>query len=367
MSIPETIARYQDAVVQIATSGGTGTGFYLYQYDLVVTNNHVVRDTRRAIIKGRSFSRQLSPVVFADEKYDLAFLMPPRNVNDLPEMKLGAYETLHDGDEVLAIGHPYGLNYTATRGVISRVNRVQGGLNYIQTDAAINPGNSGGPLVNRQGEVIGVNSFIIRGGDNLGFALPVSYLKEALDQYLPLRGEMVIRCPSCSTLVTPATLDGGKYCPNCGTRIRFPGPEPADEGPAPGIAKAVELTLHRLGHDPELARKGLNHWEVGEGSSQIRISYNPDTYFIIADAFLCRLPKQQLAPLYAFLLRENSAMRREHFSLKEDNIVLSALIYDPEFTAEKGTPVLQELFHRADFYDNLLQEQYGCLPVLEES
>ncbi|MBK7589400.1 MAG: trypsin-like peptidase domain-containing protein [Bacteroidetes bacterium] len=85
--------------------------------------------------------------------------------------------------------------------VISRVDRVQNGLNYIQIDAAINPGNSGGPLVNMTGEVVGVNTFIIRGGDNLRALhyLPIIY--EALDQYLPLNGTSVVRCHSCSTLV----------------------------------------------------------------------------------------------------------------------------------------------------------------------
>src|SRR5205814_7233075 len=121
---------------------------------------------------------------------------------------------VQDGDEVLAIGHPYGLNYTATQGVVSRADRVQQGIHYIQIDAAINPGNSGGPLVNEEGEVLGVNTFIIKGGDNLGFALPVSYLKEALDQYLPIKGETAIRCPSCGTVVTEKTLDNGEYCPN---------------------------------------------------------------------------------------------------------------------------------------------------------
>ena len=174
MAIQDTIERYQNAVVQIATKGGTGTGFYLQAYDLIVTNNHVIRDTRQATIKGRTFGKQLSRVVFADEKHDLAFLMPPNNVNDFPELKLGEYSTLKDGDEVVAIGHPYGLNYTATQGVISRVDRVQQGIKYIQIDAAINPGNSGGPLCNINGEVIGINTAIIPFGTGLGFSIPIN-------------------------------------------------------------------------------------------------------------------------------------------------------------------------------------------------
>jgi serine protease Do len=107
--------------------------------------------------------KRLSRVWYTDRKHDLAFLEAPKNIA-FPDIHLGRYETMKDGDEVVAIGHPYGLNYTATQGVISKVDRIREGLKYIQIDAAINPGNSGGPLVNENGEIIGVNSFIIRGG-----------------------------------------------------------------------------------------------------------------------------------------------------------------------------------------------------------
>jgi serine protease Do len=367
MAIQDTIERYQNAVVQIATKGGTGTGFYLQAYDLIVTNNHVIRDTRQATIKGRTFGKQLSRVVFADEKHDLAFLMPPNNVNDFPELKLGEYSTLKDGDEVVAIGHPYGLNYTATQGVISRVDRVQQGIKYIQIDAAINPGNSGGPLVNEEGEIVGVNTFIIKGGDNLGFALPSFYLKEALDQYLPIRGERSIRCPTCSTLVTEATLDSGKYCPNCGTKIDFAmATEVEEEDSVSGMAKTIEDILEKLGHNPGLARSGQNRWEVEAGSARVKVSFNPENYFIISDAILCGLPRQNISRLYTYLLRENYSLRGKLFSLQGDNVVLSSLIYDMELTVESGTALFEDLFSKADFYDTLLIEEYGCQPILEE-
>lgn len=367
MAIQDVIERYQNAVVQIATKSGTGTGFYLRAYDLIVTNNHVIRESRQATIKGRTFGKQLSRIVFADEKFDLAFLMPPNNVNDFPDLKLGDYALLKDGDEVLAIGHPYGLNYTATQGVISRLDRVQQGIKYLQIDAAINPGNSGGPLVNERGEVVGVNTFIIKGGDNLGFALPAFYLKEALEQYLPIRGERSIRCPTCSTLVTEATLDSGKYCPNCGTKIDFPKAveEEADD-PVSGMAKTIEDILENLGHDPDLARSGQNHWEIEEGSARIKITFNPENYFIISDAVLCQLPRQKISVLYQYLLHENYALRGKLFSVHGDSIVLSSLLYDMELSVENGVPVFRDLFHRADFYDTLLIEKYGCQPLLEE-
>jgi serine protease Do len=243
---------------------------------------------------------------------------------------------------------------------------VQQGLNYIQIDAAINPGNSGGPLVNIKGEVVGVNTFIIKGGDNLGFALPVNYLKDALEQYKAVRSEVVVRCPSCSTLVTEKTLDNDKYCPNCGTEIDFPKAADVAETQLSGIAKTVEGILQKIGLDPELARTGQNKWEVEEGSAKIRISYNPDNYFIISDAFLCRLPKEGIKSLYVYLLKENYKLEEKFFSLQGENIVLSSMIYDIDINVDSGETLFRELFRLADYYDTLLMEEFACVPILEE-
>jgi len=366
MTTQEIIEHYQNAVVQIATNSGTGTGFYLSDYGLIVTNHHVVRGARQVNIKGQVFPRQISQVLFSDERYDLAFLSLPADVSHMATIALGSYETLKDGDTVLAIGHPYGLNYTATQGVISKVDRIQQGLKYIQIDAAINPGNSGGPLVDSKGSVVGVNSFIIRGGDNLGFALPVLYLKEALEQYMPIKGTVAIRCPNCRTLVTHQNLEAGSYCPNCGTKIEFPKEDAPAAAALSGIAKTIEEALRRIGKDPELARSGHNHWEVEVGSARLRINYNPENFFVISDAFLCSLPPENVVRLYTFLLQENDRMHGAVFSLHGQNIVLSSLIYDVELSVESGEKMFRNLFDLADKYDTLLIEQYGCLPILEE-
>jgi len=244
METQQIIELYRPAIIQIATQGSTGTGFYVKEFDLIVTNEHVVSKNAEVTIAGRPFERQLARVWYTDKKHDLAFLQPPPDVQ-IPEIKLGNYEATKDGEVVVAIGHPYGLNYTATQGVISKVDRIRDGLKYIQIDAAINPGNSGGPLVNKSGEVIGVNSFIIRGGDNLGFALPVSYLREALELYAPHRGEPSTRCHSCDYLVLPTNIDATKYCPFCGTEGTLPVLPEKEAGPS-GIAKTVEDILNWL-------------------------------------------------------------------------------------------------------------------------
>ena len=198
----------------------------------------MVADNAEVTIAGKAFDKALSRVWYTDRKHDLAFLEAPKNI-ELPEIRLGHYEEMKDGDAVVAIGHPYGLNYTATQGVISKVDRIREGLKFIQIDAAINPGNSGGPLVNMKGEVIGVNSFIIRGGDNLGFALPVNYLREALQMYLPNKGQASTRCFSCGYLVTAANIDSEKYCPSCGTEVKLP-EMPEKEVEPVGAAKPLK-------------------------------------------------------------------------------------------------------------------------------
>src|SRR5947209_16875308 len=210
MNTQQIIELYRPAIIQIATQTSTGTGFYIKEFDLIVSNEHVIGKNAEVTIAGRLFEKRLARVWYTDRKHDLAFLQPPEDVQ-IPEVKLGNYEHMKDGDVVVAIGHPYGLNYTATQGVISKVDRIRDGVKYIQIDAAINPGNSGGPLVNKEGEIIGINSFIIRGGDNLGFALPVSYLKEALELYYPHKGQASTRCNSCNHLVLPSNIEATKY------------------------------------------------------------------------------------------------------------------------------------------------------------
>ena len=366
MTSPEIIDIYQNAIIQIATQGGTGSGFYVKEFDVIVTNNHVVEGAAEVTIQGKICAKSLSRVWYTDRKHDLAFLEPPPGAM-LPDVHLGRYEEMKDGDEVVAIGHPYGLNYTATQGVISKVDRIRDGLKYIQIDAAINPGNSGGPLVNDKGEIIGVNSFIIRGGDNLGFALPVNYLRTALQLYTPNRGSASTRCASCDFLVTAANIDSAKYCPSCGTEVKLP-ELPEKEAEPVGAAKTIETVLKALNKDIKLARNGANNWEVTEGSAKIKITYNPDNYFVTGDAFLCQMPSDgtKIKPLYQFLLQENYRLNGLVLSCSGQNIVLSCIMYDLDMNEINGREQFEKLFKKADEYDDLLKREFGCLDRLTE-
>lgn len=366
MTTQQIIELYRPTTIQIATQTSTGTGFYVKEFNLIATNEHVVGKNAEVTIAGRLFEKRLARVWYTDKKHDLAFLEPPADVM-MPEVKLGNYDDLQDGEVVVAIGHPFGLNYTATQGVISKVDRVRDGVKYIQIDAAINPGNSGGPLVNKKGEIIGVNSFIIRGGDNLGFALPVSYLREALEMYQPHRGSPSTRCHSCNYLVLPENIDSTKYCPFCGTEVKLPMPPERETKPV-GIAKTVEEILNELGKDVKLARDGNNNWSVKEGAAKIKINYNPDNFFVAGDAYLCQLPTDttMIKPLYQFLMNENYELEGLVLSCVKQNIVLSCIMYDLDMTKENGIEMFRDLFQKADYYDQILAVEYGCQELLEE-
>jgi serine protease Do len=353
----EVIQQFQDVIIQIATPYSTGTGFYLHQAGLIITNEHVIRDNREVVVEGHQLPKSLVRVLFTDQKYDLAFLEVPAGA-DLPNIPLNSDLILEQGDSVLAIGHPFGLRFTATQGIISNTLHRIGDVNYLQHDAALNPGNSGGPLVNESGQVVGINTFIIRNGDNVGFSLPARYLQETIDSYREHMGEVAVRCHSCSNIVFAEQLASDRYCPFCGTSLELP--SEVDEYEAVGVPNTIETLLLELGHSVKLSRRGPNAWEIEEGSARIQIAYYEKNGLITCDAFLCRLPKEGISEIYEYLLRQNYDLESLNFSVRGQDIILSLLIYDRYLNTETALELFRHLFQKADDYDNVLVEQYGA-------
>jgi serine protease Do len=166
-----------------------GSGFVLNGEGFILTNNHVVKDAtdiQVMLSDGRQFA---AAVVGKDALTDVALIRLKNPPKDLPTVMLGNSDQLRQGDFVLALGSPLGLRDTATLGIVSAKHR--SGINpggtyddFIQTDAAINPGNSGGPLFNLRGEVVGINTAIVRPdiGQGIGFAVPIDLAKSLLPQ-----------------------------------------------------------------------------------------------------------------------------------------------------------------------------------------
>jgi serine protease Do len=162
-----------------------GSGFIIDGVGLILTNHHVVENASKITVSLSDDHTFEAQVIGTDPKTDIALLKINAGYT-LPTVPLGNSETLEIGEGVLAIGNPFGLEHTVTSGIVSAKGRRIGAGpydNFIQTDASINPGNSGGPLINRRGEVVGVNTAIFsRGGGNIGigFAIPVNLVKELL-------------------------------------------------------------------------------------------------------------------------------------------------------------------------------------------
>jgi serine protease Do len=168
------------SVVTVRTDVGQGTGFIITEEGHIITNAHVLSGGSR--VEVMNYEQEIIDTTFIgyNANFDIALLKIEGNYNKL---NLENSNNVQVGEKVIAIGNPLGLQFSVSEGIVSGVHRL--GINnleaYIQTDAALNPGNSGGPLINKQGNVIGINNFKISGGESLGFALESNYIKQVVN------------------------------------------------------------------------------------------------------------------------------------------------------------------------------------------
>jgi serine protease Do len=201
-SVPEIFKRVSPSVVFISAisfdpfktkdrlTTSVGSGFIISKEGVILTNSHLVfgHQTIEVILDNGFTTR--AELAGVDPFLDLAVMRISLPGKDLPVAILGDSSKVQTGEDVLAIGNPFGLEQTLTKGIISGVNRTLSAspmspeLPLIQTDAAVNPGNSGGPLVNDCGEVIGINTAMLGQGENINFAVPINMAKRVLPQLL---------------------------------------------------------------------------------------------------------------------------------------------------------------------------------------
>ena len=170
---------------------GQGSGFLLDRQGHILTNYHVIAGAQQVEVTLSNRSKYPARVVGVDRAHDLAVIQI--TAPNLTPATLGDSKDLMVGQKVFAIGNPFGLNGTMTRGIISSIRSVRGPESFIdeaiQTDAAINPGNSGGPLLNSRGEVIGINTMIassVGQSSGVGFAVPINTAKAVLNDLVTL-------------------------------------------------------------------------------------------------------------------------------------------------------------------------------------
>lgn len=171
---------------QAAPQQSLGSGFIIREDGLIVTNNHVIdkADVIKVQITERTKESFNAKLIGKDSKTDIA-LIKIEAKRKVPFVKLGSSADVQVGEWVAAFGNPYGYGHSMTKGIISAIGRELDDLNsfpFMQTDASINPGNSGGPLVNTQGEVIGVNAAIDSRAQGIGFVIPIDVAKSVIPQ-----------------------------------------------------------------------------------------------------------------------------------------------------------------------------------------
>jgi serine protease Do len=192
VTVKEAVAAFGGGVVQVKVPGALGSGFIVSEDGYIVTNAHVVQGEPEVSVviypsAGEETEKETLErvrLVAINPFADLALL----KIDDeelagrrLTKVYLGNGADVRVGESTFAIGSPHGLERTVSEGVISTMTRAMEGRLYLQTTAPINPGNSGGPLFNRKGQVIGVNSRKLMYSDGLGFAIPVDYVKEFIE------------------------------------------------------------------------------------------------------------------------------------------------------------------------------------------
>ncbi len=172
---------------EVAEAQGVGTGFVYDASGYLLTNNHVIEDAHDVVVTFADERELEARVVGADKPTDVAVLKVDEA--GLPALALGDSTALRVGDWVVAIGNPFGLEYTVSAGILSAKGRTRddvqgldpsGYFNFLQTDASINPGNSGGPLINLAGQVVGINAAVRANANGIGFAIPMDMVVKLL-------------------------------------------------------------------------------------------------------------------------------------------------------------------------------------------
>lgn len=364
-------ARWTDlarSVVQLRCGGRTGTGWVALANGLIVTNVHVVGYQSTVTVRSSRGVEVPARVVHADTRLDIAFVMPTEPM-ELTPLELARSEQATPGQPVVAIGHPMGLSFTITQGVLSAVNRVFRGVAWLQTDTAINPGNSGGPLLDAEGRVVGVNTRIHGEGQNLAFAVPVHLFEPDLRSFVGppqhvLAQEPDYRCPACDERYTQSD----ERCLRCGLPLPYTD--------APGLLtlshawvraeRAVTGMIARLGTQPHEVWVSRGRWRLPQRSGHVWILLDDRGHYVDFVAPLVKVPGDRHEAFFRFLLTLNDRTTDVcRLSLAGDVVILSASEPTLFLNASEATNGLKVLLLLAEDLRDVLVRGYGAEPARE--
>lgn len=357
----------QGSVVGVRAGERGGSGFVALPNGLVVTNLHVVGYAQRAALRLHDGREVSARVAWVDTRLDVALLVPETELG-LPPLPPADPSSVRLAMDVSAIGHPLGLDYTVTRGVVSSVDRKILGVTYLQHDAPLNSGNSGGPLIDDSARVLGVNTFDVRHGTSLSFAVPMASLQVPLGQLGGPREQLLrltpaYRCPECGQPFRPS---GGHRCDRCGVALpRFTdGHRSVEVDTLARGAEVVSGLLDALGFSPEEARFGDSTWRVEQEGSEIWVAVDDEDRFVSFSARLVRLPDEGQEAFLRFLLVANDRSLENMKVALRGRIVSLSFVEPLEFLdGETVTRRLAALLRLSASLRGLLGQTFGAPPA----
>ena len=352
----QSLENLKNITFKILTSGGTGTGFYIAESDIVLTNHHVIKGCKEVAIEDDEKNRLHAKVILTNPDVDIAILKVDKKFDNAASFSLDANLELARQQKVFALGFPFGMPFTITEGIVSNPKQHMDGKYFVQTDAAINPGNSGGPLVTESGKLIGINSSKFSNADNVGFAIPLETVNEVIEAVKENeKFEFSLQCSSCSSLSYEA-LD---FCNNCGNTLPK---DVFDDIQLNEFSVFMEDTIKQLDINPVLTRAGHEFWEFHQGSSLIRIFVRGGSYLYLTSP-LNNLPNKGLEELFEYLVASDQG----EFSLgiQQNTIYISYRIHISDIFKNDESKAdvkdkIKALILRADELDDFFVNEYGC-------
>lgn len=345
----------KDVVFKINTGSGTGSGFYISEKDVIVTNFHVVEENKVVSVENNASERYLADVVYINPDVDIAFLkLNSKLGTSLPFIRIDKSIKVQNREKVIAHGYPFGMPYTVTEGIVSNNNQILDGKSYIQTDAAINPGNSGGPVLDTHNRLVGMVSSKFTEAENIGFAIPAGVIEDELISYNEKAGKFGLKCDSCKNVVYDKTQD----CPHCGADIDE---TLFDDKKLDDFGLFVETAISQLGVNPVLTREGYDFWRFYQGTSLINIFiYN--NFYLHATSPLNELPSENIEKLYEYLLSES--MYPYKLGIFKNQIYITYRIHISDIITPRREELMRSLSNlalQADRMDDYFEKNFGCL------
>lgn len=343
-----------EAIFKVGHARGTGSCFYVKDYDLFVTNSHVAEGFREVTIEDNHRNRYLAKVVFANPSLDIAFLKAEGDFSDLPAL-YPATEEVSLGDKIYVAGYPFGMPFTVTKGTVSAPRQYMDGYYHVQTDAAVNPGNSGGPMFNENGRVIAVTTSKFTNADNMGFGIPARCIAPLLEKSKNLDLEKLsLQCNCCENIISGEE----DYCPSCGNKLSFHlfNPRPLSD-----LALYCEKAIQAMGVNPVVSRVGHENWIFHPGKSEIRIfTYQQEYLFCTSPINV--LPKQGFEALLSYLLEANNRQPYQ-IGLNGNQIYLSYRVHLTDIAADQNEEILKNIIAFAEEADKMaeyLHQNFAC-------